>query len=144
MLEERITRTKEGISELVEVKEVDELELDRAERENSDAKEAANAEHQAAQAEIQRLESQIHNLTSSMGQPLAQAEYRRQRKKELDAERVITLDVRIASTTALENALDNIPNYRQHLLRQTDVVWSWQGSNDIVGAQLNVEASEWP
>ncbi|KAM0749876.1 hypothetical protein T439DRAFT_357395 [Meredithblackwellia eburnea MCA 4105] len=123
ILEERITRTKEGIAELVEVREVDELELDRAERENSDAKEAANAEHQAAQAEIQRLESQIHNLTSSMGQPLAQAEYRlSQRKKELDAERVMTQDVRIASRTALENALDDILNYRQHLVRQTDVI----------------------
>ncbi|KAL8292740.1 hypothetical protein RQP46_001352 [Phenoliferia psychrophenolica] len=123
ILEERITREKEGIADLAERLESGEVELEQVEKDNADLKDTTTLENSSAAAEIDRLATQVAHLQSTMALPLTAATHRyEQRRLELDAEKLEADAVRAANREALEAALGDILSYKEHMVTQTSAL----------------------
>ncbi|KAK4057179.1 kinetochore-associated Ndc80 complex subunit ndc80 [Microbotryomycetes sp. JL221] len=120
VMEEKITRINETISELKEIVETNELDLDNAERDNGDLKETVASEFATMNAELERLQTQVNHLQQTMGHSLAIAEWRCD-QRSLEKLQVVeeTNELKRANSAALETALDSLFSYKEHIVEQT-------------------------
>ncbi|GAA5854063.1 hypothetical protein JCM8547_008211 [Rhodosporidiobolus lusitaniae] len=120
-VEEKVTKVREEIGELVDQEKGAEEELRLVDGDKEKLQDAIDREAATSDAELVRLQTQVNAISSTMGEALSAAEHRYQQRV---AERVDALSettaLRNANRAALEQAIEQIMTYKEHMQEKTD------------------------
>ncbi|GAA5866984.1 hypothetical protein JCM1840_005931 [Sporobolomyces johnsonii] len=120
-LEEQVTKVKEAIAEHLDVQAGLDIELQAVDNDKTELGKRIDSEMATTNSELERLQTQVHMVSSTADHVLAAATYRyEQRVLERMQVHEQTSALRRANRAALEAAIEQFMNYKEHMCAQTD------------------------
>ncbi|GAA5826525.1 hypothetical protein JCM11251_002411 [Rhodosporidiobolus azoricus] len=120
-VEERVTKVREDMGELADQEKASEEELRLVDAEKEKLQDVMDREAATTEAELSRLQNQVTAISSTMEQALSAADHRyEQRVVERMAAYEQTTALRNANRAALEQAIEQIMTYKEHMTEKTD------------------------
>ncbi|GAA5896325.1 hypothetical protein JCM6882_000984 [Rhodosporidiobolus microsporus] len=120
-VEEKVTKVREEMGELADQEKGSEEELRLVDAEKEKLQDVMDREAATTDAELARLQNQVTAISSTMEQALSAAEHRyEQRVVERMAAHEQTSALRNANRAALEQAIEQIMTYKEHMTEKTD------------------------